>query len=235
MSHHPTIAIVGSGPIGSAYARVLVERLPDARVVMFEAGPQLTRSRARASGTSPTPPRRSARGSCRRARRPGDCASRSGSLPAWSSRACSPHAQGTHLLDFGGEGSARRRPSPPRPPRRTSAGRARTGPAPPRRRRSARRSRSSPTTSGTTCSRSRRTCCTCRAPPSRTRRSGRASARCSRRTTPVSCPRATDPARFPSPAIRSPTARCAGPAPTSCSARSSIRPRRSASGSSCAI
>ena len=23
MSHHPTIAIVGSGPIGSAYARVL--------------------------------------------------------------------------------------------------------------------------------------------------------------------------------------------------------------------
>jgi hypothetical protein len=39
---NPTIAIVGSGPIGSTYARVLLERVPDARVVMFEAGPQLT-------------------------------------------------------------------------------------------------------------------------------------------------------------------------------------------------
>ena len=37
-----TIAVVGSGPIGSAYARLLLEALPDARVVMFEAGPQLT-------------------------------------------------------------------------------------------------------------------------------------------------------------------------------------------------
>ena len=31
---NPTIAIVGSGPIGSTYARVLLERVPDARVVM---------------------------------------------------------------------------------------------------------------------------------------------------------------------------------------------------------
>ena len=28
MSHHPTIAVVGSGPIGSAYARLLLEGLP---------------------------------------------------------------------------------------------------------------------------------------------------------------------------------------------------------------
>ena len=40
MSHTPTIAVVGSGPIGSAYARTLLEGLPDARVIMFEAGPQ---------------------------------------------------------------------------------------------------------------------------------------------------------------------------------------------------
>ena len=40
---NPTIAIVGSGPIGSTYARVLLEQVPDARVVMFEAGPQVTR------------------------------------------------------------------------------------------------------------------------------------------------------------------------------------------------
>ena len=42
MSHTPTVAIVGSGPIGSAYARVILEGSPEARVVMFEAGPQLT-------------------------------------------------------------------------------------------------------------------------------------------------------------------------------------------------
>src|SRR5699024_8954293 len=42
MSNPRTVAIVGSGPIGSAYARVILEICPDARVVMFEAGPQLT-------------------------------------------------------------------------------------------------------------------------------------------------------------------------------------------------
>ena len=39
MSDTPTIAVVGSGPIGAAYARVLLESLPQARVIMFEAGP----------------------------------------------------------------------------------------------------------------------------------------------------------------------------------------------------
>ena len=38
----PTIAIVGSGPIGATYARTLLEGLPDGRVIMFEAGPQVT-------------------------------------------------------------------------------------------------------------------------------------------------------------------------------------------------
>jgi hypothetical protein len=38
----PTIAVVGSGPIGCAYARILLEEVPDARVILFEAGPQLT-------------------------------------------------------------------------------------------------------------------------------------------------------------------------------------------------
>ena len=42
MTSTPTVAIVGSGPIGSAYARVLLETVPDARVIMFEAGPQVT-------------------------------------------------------------------------------------------------------------------------------------------------------------------------------------------------
>ncbi|MCW4385902.1 GMC oxidoreductase [Salinibacterium sp. SYSU T00001] len=36
------VAIVGSGPAGSAYARVLSERAPDATVAMFEVGPTVS-------------------------------------------------------------------------------------------------------------------------------------------------------------------------------------------------
>lgn len=36
------LLIVGSGPAGSAVARTVLERLPDARVLMVEAGPQVT-------------------------------------------------------------------------------------------------------------------------------------------------------------------------------------------------
>ena len=42
MTTKPVVAIVGSGPIGAAYARTLLEQNPDVRVTMFEAGPQLT-------------------------------------------------------------------------------------------------------------------------------------------------------------------------------------------------
>ncbi|GAA0248468.1 MFS transporter [Cryptosporangium japonicum] len=36
------VAIVGSGPTGAAYARILTERAPSARIAVFEAGPVLT-------------------------------------------------------------------------------------------------------------------------------------------------------------------------------------------------
>ncbi|WP_433306083.1 GMC oxidoreductase [Actinoplanes sp. CA-030573] len=36
------VVIVGSGPTGAAYARILSERAPDATVALFEAGPALT-------------------------------------------------------------------------------------------------------------------------------------------------------------------------------------------------
>ena len=36
------VAIVGSGPTGAAYARILSERSPDATVALFEVGPALT-------------------------------------------------------------------------------------------------------------------------------------------------------------------------------------------------
>ena len=42
MSSRPQVVIVGSGPVGSAYAREILDTLPSARVVMLEAGPLLT-------------------------------------------------------------------------------------------------------------------------------------------------------------------------------------------------
>jgi choline dehydrogenase-like flavoprotein len=39
---HVDVAIVGSGPTGAAYARILSELAPDATIALFEAGPVLT-------------------------------------------------------------------------------------------------------------------------------------------------------------------------------------------------
>src|SRR5882762_6583837 len=36
------VLIVGSGPVGSAFARAVYERAPTARILMLEAGPRLT-------------------------------------------------------------------------------------------------------------------------------------------------------------------------------------------------
>ena len=140
MSQNPTIAIVGSGPIGSAYARVLLEKMPAARVVMFEAGPKLTDvpgasvrnipdadDKARAREMSQGPQAGTHRESL--------------GLPAGTvAEGMFTARQGTHLFDFGGEGSAHAPsfPAGPLPP--TSAARGRTGPAPRRRPPSARRS-----------------------------------------------------------------------------------------------
>ncbi|MBE3015976.1 GMC family oxidoreductase N-terminal domain-containing protein [Microbispora sp. NEAU-D428] len=42
MTAHPTVLIVGSGPTGATYARVLLEQVPPATVLMVEAGPMIT-------------------------------------------------------------------------------------------------------------------------------------------------------------------------------------------------
>ena len=42
MSRNYDVVIVGSGPVGCAYARILAERAPGLRVLMLEAGPRLT-------------------------------------------------------------------------------------------------------------------------------------------------------------------------------------------------
>jgi choline dehydrogenase-like flavoprotein len=39
----PDIMIVGSGPVGATFARVLAEALPRAQILMIDLGPQLTR------------------------------------------------------------------------------------------------------------------------------------------------------------------------------------------------
>ncbi|HEY8590488.1 MAG TPA: GMC family oxidoreductase N-terminal domain-containing protein, partial [Naasia sp.] len=104
-SASPTIAVVGSGPIGSTWARVLLEALPDARVVMFEAGPQVT-ARPGASVRNIADP-----GEKERARELSQ-GPQAGShreslgLPAGAVvEGMFTARQGTHLIDFGGEGS----------------------------------------------------------------------------------------------------------------------------------
>lgn len=105
-SPNPTIAVVGSGPIGSTYARLLVEGIPDAKVIMFEAGPQLTDrpgesvrnivdadAKARAREMSQGPQAGAYRESL--------------GIPAGTvTEGMFTARQGTHLLDFGGTGSA---------------------------------------------------------------------------------------------------------------------------------
>ncbi|WP_336630555.1 MULTISPECIES: GMC oxidoreductase [unclassified Microbacterium] len=106
MSTHPVVAVVGSGPIGSAYARVILEGSPDARVVMFEAGPQLTAIPGESVRNIADP-------EAKRVARQMSQGPQSGShretlgIPAgvvvegmFTAR------EGTHLLDFGGAGSA---------------------------------------------------------------------------------------------------------------------------------
>ncbi|MGC5171895.1 GMC oxidoreductase [Microbacterium sp. DT81.1] len=105
-SHHPTIAIVGSGPIGSAYARVLVEQLPEARVVMFEAGPQLTATPGESVRNIADPAEKERAREMSQGPQAGDLRESLGLPSGVVVEGMFTARQGTHLLDFGGEGSA---------------------------------------------------------------------------------------------------------------------------------
>ncbi|KQZ85846.1 choline dehydrogenase [Microbacterium sp. Root166] len=106
MSTAPHVVIVGSGPIGSAYARTVLENHPTATVTMFEAGPQLTEVpgesvRNIADPVAKERAREMSQGPQAGAHR------ESLGIPAGAVvEGMFTARQGTHLLDFGGDGSA---------------------------------------------------------------------------------------------------------------------------------
>lgn len=106
MSHHPTIAIVGSGPIGATYARTLLEGLPDARVIMFEAGPQVTERPGESVRNIEDPDAKARARELSQGPQAGDHRESLGIPSATVVEGMFTARQGTHLFDFGGEGSA---------------------------------------------------------------------------------------------------------------------------------
>ena len=106
MTTGPLIAVVGSGPIGSAYARVLLESLPDARVVMFEAGPQLTARPGASVRNIPDPAEKERARLMSQGPQSGAFRESLGLPAGVVVEGMFTARQGTHLLDFGGDGSA---------------------------------------------------------------------------------------------------------------------------------
>ncbi|MFJ2620491.1 GMC oxidoreductase [Glutamicibacter sp. NPDC087344] len=102
----PTIAIVGSGPIGSAYARVLIEQHPHARVVMFEAGPQLTEIPGESVRNIQDPQAKEEAREKSQGPQAGSYRASLGIPEATVTEGMFTARQGTHLLDFGGPGAA---------------------------------------------------------------------------------------------------------------------------------
>ncbi|MEF2978450.1 GMC oxidoreductase [Subtercola sp. YIM 133946] len=105
MSPQHTIAIVGSGPIGSAYARVLVESVPDARVIMFEAGPQLTETPGASVRNIADPEEKERARELSQGPQAGALRETLGIPSSAVVEGMFTARQGTHLIDFGGEGS----------------------------------------------------------------------------------------------------------------------------------
>ena len=106
MPMSPTIAVVGSGPIGSAYARLLLEALPEAKVVMFEAGPQLTAIAGESVRNIPDPEEKERARERSQGPQAGSFRESLGIPSSVFVEGMFTSRGGTHLLDFGGQGTA---------------------------------------------------------------------------------------------------------------------------------
>ena len=106
MTESPTIAVVGSGPIGSAYARLLLEAVPDARVVMFEAGPQLTAIAGENVRNIPDPAEKERARERSQGPQAGSFRESLGIPSSVVVEGMFTARGGTHLLAFGGPGAA---------------------------------------------------------------------------------------------------------------------------------
>ena len=106
MSHQPTALIVGSGPVGSAFARTLLESNPDVRVIMFEAGPQLTEVPGQSVRNIPDAEEKERARERSQGPLSGSYRETLGIPGGVVVEGMFTARQGTYLLDFGGEGSA---------------------------------------------------------------------------------------------------------------------------------
>ena len=105
MVSSPTVVVVGSGPIGSAYARILIESVPDLRVVMFEAGPRLTDIPGESVRNIPDPDEKERAREMSQGPQAGPYRESLGVPASAMVEGMFTARGGTHLLDFGGEGS----------------------------------------------------------------------------------------------------------------------------------
>lgn len=101
----PTLAIVGSGPIGAAYAREFLEGSPTGRVIMFEAGPQLTEVPGASVRNIPDPDEKEKAREMSQGPQAGTYRGALGLPPGAVVEGMFTARQGTHLIDFGGDGS----------------------------------------------------------------------------------------------------------------------------------
>ena len=106
MSTSPHVVVVGSGPIGSAYARVVLESHPTATVTMFEAGPQLTDVPGESVRNIEDPAAKARAREMSQGPQAGELRESLGIPAGVVVEGMFTARQGTHLLDFGGAGSA---------------------------------------------------------------------------------------------------------------------------------
>ncbi len=236
MSHPPPSPSSAAGRSDPPTPALLLEGLPDARVVMFEAGPQLTGIPGESVRNIADPAEKARAREMSQGPQAGQFRASLG-LPEGVVGRGDVHCARGHASD-----RLRRRGVGPCPDLPCGGGldeRRRHGGALDVRDSESRVQREDPVHRrrrvGRPHHRRPSGCCTCRVPRSPTRRWAGRSGRCWRRSSPASCPKDSGPARCRSPATRSPTARCGGRARTPCSDPSSTPRRRWPRGSSCAI